>query len=243
MQWNSASDTHQGNLRDHNEDAVFCSSEQALWLVADGMGGHNAGEYASEAIANSLAEVTLTNSLSACVDAIEDRLLEVNDHLRQHARIHCDGLTVGSTVVVLVCRGNLGVALWAGDSRLYRLRRDRMEVVTRDHNPIADLFDTGTVTEAQALAADTHIVNRAVGGQRELHLGVVLFDIQPGDTMLLCSDGLYRELSTEQLQAALSKDVDRAVDELMRGALQGSARDNVSVVVARAQPISGWAYG
>ena len=104
MSFLSASDTHKGNYRKNNEDAVFCSPASGLWLVADGMGGHNAGEYASEAIVQSICEVTLSSDLGACVDAIEDRLLEVNDHLRQHARIECDGNTVGSTVVVLIAR-------------------------------------------------------------------------------------------------------------------------------------------
>ena len=86
MQWSSAADTHPGNHRSRNEDAVFCSSGRGLWAVADGMGGHKAGDYASEAIAQTLSDLELTEDLSGCVDAIEDSLLEVNDHLRRHAR-------------------------------------------------------------------------------------------------------------------------------------------------------------
>lgn len=237
MKWQSASDSHRGNRRTCNEDAVLCSSASGLWLVADGMGGHNAGQYASEVIAQSLSEVTLTNSLSDCVDAIEDRLLEANDHLRQHARTHCDGNTVGSTVVVLVVRGGVGVVLWAGDSRLYRLRDQQLEVITRDHNPIADLYDTGGVTEQDVLNAETNVVTRAVGGQRELHLDVAAFPVEVGDTLLLCSDGLYRELSCEQIRDAMGQSVDRAVDGMMRQCLQGEARDNISVVLARAEAL------
>ncbi len=234
MIWTSASDTHRGNLRPQNEDSVFCSSANGLWLVADGMGGHNAGEYASEAIVQSIAEVTLSGNLVDCVDAIEDRLLEVNDHLRQHARANCDGGTVGSTVVVLVARQGVGVAMWAGDSRLYRLRGRELELLTRDHNPVLDLYDSGGVTEQEVLDADTNVVTRAVGGQRELHLDVAVFDIEPGDTMLLCSDGLYREVTPEDMPDYLRGNVEHAVDGLMRSCLAGEARDNVSVVVARA---------
>ena len=82
MRWSSAADTHPGNHRARNEDAVFCSSASGLWAVADGMGGHKAGDYASEAIAQSLADVDLRGSISDCVDLIEDSLLEVNDRLR-----------------------------------------------------------------------------------------------------------------------------------------------------------------
>jgi protein phosphatase len=204
-------------------------------MVADGMGGHHAGEYASDAIAQSLAEVTMSADLSDFVDAIEDRLLEVNDHLRRHARSHLDGATVGSTVVAAVCRGQVGVVLWAGDSRLYRLRGRLLEQITRDHNPVADLLDSGGVTEAQALAADTHIITRAVGGQRELHLDVAIFDVCPGDSLLLCSDGLYREVELEEIAEALTLDVDVAAERLLMRCLQGPARDNVSLVVAHAE--------
>lgn len=234
MQWNSAADTHVGNFRNHNEDSVFASSANGLWLVADGMGGHNAGEYASEAITQSLSEVTLTGSLADCVDAIEDRLLEVNDHLREHARSFANGATVGSTVVVVVARGNVGVVMWAGDSRLYRLRDDKIELLTRDHNPVADLYEQGAVSETEMLTTDTNVITRAVGGQRELHLDVAAFDVLPGDTFMLCSDGLYREIDAQGLSCALALPVDEAVSTLMSQCLSGAARDNVSIVVTRA---------
>ena len=234
MRWESASETHRGNRRNHNEDSVFCSSDGAIWAVADGMGGHQAGDYASDAITRSLSEVTLTANLGDCVDAIEDRLLEVNDHLRQHARTHCDGNTVGSTVVAFVAREGVGVALWAGDSRLYRLRGHDLELITRDHNPVADLLDSGGVSEDEMLAADTNVITRAVGGQRELHLDVAAFPIRKGDTLLLCSDGLYREVNADELSGALRSDVHDAVRSLMDSCLSGEAKDNVSIIVARA---------
>ena len=234
MEWFSAADTHRGNHRPHNEDAVFCASDRRLWAVADGMGGHQAGEYASEAIAQGLTDLELPDNLADCVDVIEDCLLEVNDHLRHHARANCDGNTVGSTVVTLVAREEAAVALWAGDSRLYRLRGRQLTQITRDHNPVSDLLDSGGVTEEEAMAADTNIITRAVGGQRDLHLDVAVFDVHEGDTLLLCSDGLYRELSNHDLMDALQQDVDEAVNSLMAACLGSDARDNVSVVVARA---------
>ncbi|MEM9620668.1 MAG: protein phosphatase 2C domain-containing protein [Pseudomonadota bacterium] len=236
MHWSSSADTHQGNYRQRNQDAVLCSSGAGLWAVADGMGGHNAGEFASESIVRCLADINLDMELPEAVDLIEDRLLEVNDELRRHARLNCGGETVGSTVVVLIARGHVGVALWAGDSRLYRLRERKIELVTRDHNPVADLLDVGGVTEEEALNADTHIITRAVGGQSELHLDVAVFDIRLGDTLLLCSDGLYREVMPHTMFNALQLDVDQAVATLLDECLQGEARDNISVVVARAEP-------
>ena len=235
MYWRSAADTHRGNHRERNEDAVFCASDRGLWAVADGMGGHNAGEFASEAIVQALADVKLDMALPEAVDMVEDCLLNVNDELRRHARLNCGGETCGSTVVVLIARGHVGVALWAGDSRLYRMRERRIELITRDHNPVADLLDVGGVTEEEAVNADTHIITRAVGGQSELHLDVAVFDIQAADTLLLCSDGLYREVMPQTLFSALQENVEIAVNTLMHECLQGDARDNLSVVVARAE--------
>lgn len=232
--WHSAEQTHRGNKRKNNEDAVLSRPDVGLWAVADGMGGHQAGDVASQAITNALATVRLTGSLTEDVDTVEDVLLSVNDKLRLHARTQCQGGTVGSTIVTMLAEDDVGVVLWAGDSRLYRLRGNRLEQVTRDHNPISDLLDSGAVTEADAVAADTNIITRAVGGQPELNLDIAVFDITPRDTYLLCSDGLYRELQVTDLAAELREECleDIAVHLLDR-CLVGAARDNVSFVLAR----------
>lgn len=236
LKWCSAAQTHCGKRRTRNEDAVLSRPDAGLWAVADGMGGHLSGELASRAVAEALDSLSIDGSLADVVDAVDDALVEVNHALRSHAQSHGEGHVVGTTVVALVVRERVGVALWAGDSRLYRLRGARLEQVTRDHNPIADLLDSGAVSEADALAADTNIITRAVGAQPELFLDVAVFDIHPGDTFLLCSDGLYRELTASELAHELGRD---AVDEIGRDLLQKclatAARDNVSLVLARAE--------
>jgi serine/threonine protein phosphatase PrpC len=232
--WQSAELTHTGKRRSHNEDAVMSRPDSQLWAVADGMGGHHAGEVASQAIVSALYALVPAGSLAQRVDAVEDALLDVNRDLRSHAE-RCGGTTIGSTVVAMVCAGTTGVALWAGDSRLYRLRHGQLELVTRDHNPISDLLDSGAVSEAEALAADTNIITRAVGGQPHLHLDVAVFDVQPEDTFLLCSDGLYRELEKRELLESLgNSELQSAADALLQRCLEGPARDNVSLVIARA---------
>ena len=232
--WNSAAQSHPGKRRNCNEDAVLSRPDVGLWAVADGMGGHQAGDVASQAIADALRTVALSGDLSLDVDKIEDTLISVNDELRLHAQTQCQGGTVGSTVVTLLARDEIGVALWAGDSRLYRLRRGRLEQITRDHNPISDLLDSGTVSEAQVLSADTNIITRAVGGQADLNLDVVIFDVQPDDTFLLCSDGLYREIEVTALQQQLHGEMlEDVADKLLQMCLEGPARDNVSLVLAR----------
>ena len=235
--WQSAAQSHRGNRRKNNEDSVLCRPDVPLWAVADGMGGHMAGDVASQAITDALAKLSLQGPLADNVDLVEDTLLSVNDELRLHARTQCQGGTVGSTVVTVLADDEVGVVLWAGDSRLYRLRKGRLEQVTRDHNPVSDLLDSGVVSEADALAADTNIITRAVGGQACLNLDVAVFDLETDDILLLCSDGLYREIDESSLVDALEDvEPDLAAERLISKCLAGDARDNVSLVVACQRP-------
>jgi serine/threonine protein phosphatase PrpC len=234
LTWSSAAETHPGNHRDTNQDAVLERNDAGLWMVADGMGGHHAGEFASACIKQALQNVVLGDSLSDCVDRVDDALISVNDHLRTEAHQRGQG-AIGSTVVALVTRGQTGVAMWAGDSRLYRLRSGRLTQITRDHNPISDLLDRGAVTETEALEADTNVITRAIGGQRRLVVDIAVFDVQADDTYLLCSDGLYRERNRRELSQELDNEsIPDAVRTLMADGLAGEARDNISIVVARA---------
>ena len=231
--WAAVTRSHRGNWRQYNEDAVVVHPSAPLWAVADGMGGHEAGDVASQAIADALSDPLVPeHSLSERVDWIEDRLLAVDQQLhRQAQRIGPDAV-VGATVVSLTVARHVGVVLWAGDSRLYRCRDGQLQVVTRDHNPIADLLDFGAISEAEALAADTNVVTRAVGGQRRLALDVVAFDVQPGDRLLLCTDGLYRELEAAELSDLLHQQpLQLAADALMARVLGRAARDNLSLVL------------
>jgi protein phosphatase len=232
--WQSASETHPGTRRKTNEDAVLACPDLNLWAVADGMGGHAAGDVASQSIAAALATVTPRPSLTEMVDQVDDVLCSVNHQLRGHAQSHCRGRTVGSTVVTMLARDRVGVVLWAGDSRLYRLRDGALVQITRDHNPIGELLDDGVITEQTAGARETNIVTRAVGGHGQLFLDVAVFDVRPGDTFLLCSDGLYRELDHHEIRQLLAADdVRQCAAQLMAECLARGARDNISVVVSR----------
>lgn len=234
--WQCAHETHPGHRRKTNEDAVLVKPDVGLWVVADGMGGHEAGDVASQCIAEALDGVHEQPTLAALVDEVEDRLKAVNRSLRDHALSHCRGRTIGSTVVTMLANDDVGVALWAGDSRLYRLRAGELTQITRDHNPIADLLDDGVITERTALAKDTNVITRAVGGQTDLHLDVAVFDVEPWDTFLLCSDGLYREVNDEEMADVLANSpVADSVEELLARCLARGARDNVSIVVSRTE--------
>jgi serine/threonine protein phosphatase PrpC len=237
MNWLTAADSHPGMRRKINEDVVLTRPDVGLWVVADGMGGHAAGDVAARMVADSLDAMQCPAELAAFVDRVEDTLTDINVRIREHSAEHFGGRTMGCTVVTLLARGRAGIALWAGDSRLYRLREAEFVQVTRDHSPLEDLVEQGVLTEEEAEKhPDSNVITRAVGGQSELRLDIAMFDIEPGDTYLLCSDGLYRELSFDEIKAhLLTDDLSASIQALLQLALERGARDNVSIVIARCE--------
>lgn len=237
QRWQSACDSHPGARRTVNEDSILSRPDIGLWVVADGMGGHTAGDVASRAITVALASLdSMRRPLAERVDAVDDTLRSVNRELRVLAETEAAGRTIGSTVVALLADHGVGVALWAGDSRLYRLRNGELRQITRDHNPMGDLLDEGVITERSAHRAEGNVITRAVGGQGDLFLDVAVFDIRADDTFLLCSDGLYRELSEQEIGQMLAvESVDQSVRRMLSACLERAARDNVSVVVSRTE--------
>lgn len=237
MNWVTAAESHPGMRRKINEDVVLTRPDMGLWVVADGMGGHEAGDVAARMVADSLDAMQCPSGLAAFVDRVEDTLTDINVRIREHSAANFGGRTMGCTVVTMLARGRAGIALWAGDSRLYRLREAEFVQVTRDHSPLEDLIEQGVLTEEEAAKhPDSNVITRAVGGQNELRLDIAMFDIQPGDTYLLCSDGLYRELSFDEIKALLlTDDLTASVQALLQLSLERGARDNVSIVIARCE--------
>lgn len=229
--WRSASATSQGNVRSHNEDAVLELPAVGLWVVADGMGGHNAGDVASRMIVESLCAIARPRRFSELLDHVEDGLRAVNERLYRVAREGGGGMT-GSTVAALLAFDAYCLSVWAGDSRVYRLRSGALSCITRDHSEVQALLDEGIIdAEAAARHNAANIITRAVGGAPELYLDLELRELQHGDRYLLCSDGLYKELSEADLTRQMAcQDVDRACKALMSRALSGSCNDNVSAV-------------
>ena len=231
LTWRSTSATSQGNVRSHNEDAVLDLPALGVWVVADGMGGHDAGDVASRMIVEALCAVPRAQRLSELLDRVEDRLRSVNQRLFGFSLEH--GATTGSTVAVLLAVGAHCVSVWAGDSRVYRLRDGVLTRVTRDHTEIQDLLDGGILDEqAAAQHSASNVITRAVGGAQDLYLDLELRELRHGDRYLLCSDGIYKELGDADLARLLAgEDVDGACRALMSQALAGQCSDNVSVVV------------
>jgi serine/threonine protein phosphatase PrpC len=227
----SAGSTHPGKVRSENQDAYVALPEWGLWAVADGMGGHEAGHVASQMVRDALAGIGPQASLASGVSAVKAALAGVNDYLHSMSLRRVNPVVSGTTVVVLLTQGATGICLWAGDSRLYRLREDTLEQISVDHSE----EEEGTGDDGMPRRAN--VITRAVGGRDDLELDQLSFDIRLGDRMLLCSDGLYRELSQEQIAELLrSGDAISAVETLKTHVLRGEAADNVTVVVIDAQP-------
>ena len=232
--WTSAAATDVGSKRKINEDALLARPDAGLWVVADGMGGHSAGDVASNAVVHPLGQIARAESLPDFVEAVEDSLMQVNQQLRDYARDELGVRTVGSTVVSLILSQRTGVCLWAGDSRLYRLRQGQLTRLSRDHSAVQEMVEAGAITQAEA---DRHpksnVITRAVGGGEHLFVDSAVFAQQAGDTYLLCSDGLYNEVAEDSIRRKLALDEEEAARRLIDEALHNGGRDNISVVIVK----------
>jgi protein phosphatase len=235
MSWSSASQTHVGKVRLLNEDACLELADSGLWAVADGMGGHSAGDLASRSIVEALSDISRSGNLDRSLDEVAQCLQKVNSELIEEAR-RSRVEVIGSTVVVLLVHATHGAVLWAGDSRAYRYRDGVLQQLTRDHSQVEELVAQGRITRDQAeYFPGANVITRAVGVTEPLELESVTFEIAVGDRFLLCCDGLYNEVEVNRITESLSAgDSQRSCELLMESALSGEAQDNISVVVVRA---------
>ncbi|TBU96101.1 PP2C family protein-serine/threonine phosphatase [Phytopseudomonas dryadis] len=234
-QYRSASHTHVGMVRQINEDACLDAADNGLWAVADGMGGHASGDYVSSLIIDSLRALPPSAVLSTYEGALVDTLDQVNTLVRAEAEKRGVG-TMGSTVVLLAARGDEGLCLWAGDSRLYRLRKGDLQPLSRDHSYVQELIDSGLLDdEAARHHPMANIVTRALGVQDDLQLEALRFEVRPGDTFLLCSDGLNKTVDDHELREVLAhEDPYQMVRSLVHLGLTRGAPDNITAVVIKA---------
>jgi serine/threonine protein phosphatase PrpC len=224
----AATDT--GRVRTANQDAFAQLVERGVWAVADGMGGYRDGDVASRMVCEGLQSMNSTSSLEATIDAIRERMTEVNQRLHEASIREHDPVVSGSTVAIFLVQRTACAVLWAGDSRVYRFRHGRLTQLTTDHTWAAELNLQQPNEEAD------HAITRAVGGEDTLLLDVRRDRVRLGDRYLLCSDGLSRELPDERIaQLMAGEDVQQCAKALIDATMQAGAHDNVTVVVVEAQ--------
>jgi len=238
-----------GKVRTHNEDAFRIDTELGLYVVCDGMGGHAAGEVAAQTAAGELTRfIAAERPRLAKFDGSAEAAQELAE-LVTRAIVHASKVVfdvaasdrgkhgMGTTCVLLLALGGKGIAANVGDSRLYMVRDGQLYQLSTDHNFVSEAVAQGTMTREQAATSPhAHVLTRAVGTQPWVHPDLLVFDILPGDTFLLCSDGLYEYTKDpDELRAMLSvpslKDIP---GHLIRCAIAGGGHDNITAIVVRA---------
>lgn len=235
MQFYCAAQSHIGLRRKLNEDSLLDRAELGLWAVADGMGGHEAGEFASAAVVNGLGKVAPQKSSEDMAGAAIAALEAVNDELNLFARSTGEPRTVGSTVVGLTVIGGSFACFWAGDSRAYRVRNRQIEQITNDHSLVNDLVRAGMITADEAEHhPSANVITRAIGVSREVEIDCVSGEVAAGDIFVLASDGVTRVMAAgEIMQAVLTRNPRQAVDTIVATVLDRGAPDNLTVIVVR----------
>ncbi|HEY6642856.1 type VI secretion system-associated protein TagF [Povalibacter sp.] len=221
--------TDTGPVRKMNQDRFLARAEDGLWAVADGMGGHSRGEYASQLAVDSLASIEPAATVSAALQSARTALGRANDDLVRSALSTSASDRSGSTVVVLCIRQQEWGVLWAGDSRVYLLRDGALRGLTRDHAVGVNVHDFDELNPGLSGGELT----RALGGHETLLLDHRTGHIHPGDRFLLCSDGLHGVVDHQRLTQVLSSnsDPDAVVKALLDAAIAAGSRDNITAVV------------
>ena len=245
-----ASATDPGMVRSHNEDSIGTDAQLGLAVLADGMGGYNAGEVAS-GIAVAMLTTEMRQQLEnnephkpngssgepLAVTLIHDTSAKANAAIYQTAKSQPQYSGMGTTLVVALFYDNRMSVGHIGDSRLYRLREGKFEQVTRDHSLLQEQIDSGMITKEQArYSQNKNLVTRAVGIDPEVETEVHTYDVMPGDIYLLCSDGLSDMVVDDDIQATLETlqaNLPLAAKQLVQLANDNGGRDNVSVILVR----------
>ena len=236
MGFECVSRTHVGLRRKVNEDALLVRTEHGLWAVADGMGGHEAGEVASGMIVDALSRLQITDEPEQVVGDAVAALGRVNRQLIELAHADPRPKTIGSTVVGLAIQSSRVGLFWAGDSRAYRLRGGALQRLSRDHSLVQGLVDAGMLEPEEAEHhPDANVITRAVGAATSLTVDTLFDEVASGDCYLLASDGLTRVINDVELGAALGEpSLEAIANGLIDTVLERGAPDNVSLVIIRA---------
>ncbi|MEM1046349.1 MAG: protein phosphatase 2C domain-containing protein [Pseudomonadota bacterium] len=233
--------THTGNVRTVNEDDYFVARNRGGWMVAavaDGMGGHDAGDLASHAIVDHIQSIGIPTSAPDLRARFEDRVNRANEKIRDMSRDR-NGATIGSTVAALLTYERQYACIWSGDSRVYLIRSGAITQVSRDHTEVQNLLDQGIISAEEAKTwPRRNVITQAIGVTSPAPLDIAQGIVERDDVFVICSDGLTGHVADEEIRDIAAGHPPQAACEglvdltLLRGAL-----DNVTVVVVRCVPV------
>ena len=226
--------TDKGCVRQENEDAFLVAPHLGLWAVADGMGGHEDGSIASQALVAELKTIAPPLSAMDLREACEAAVFAANARLQALSSTR-GGVIIGSTLVVLLIFENSYACIWSGDSRIYLVRAGAISPLTRDHTELEDLLAQGVLSAEEAQRwPRRNVITRAIGVASEPELEMTSGTLVLGDTFILCSDGLTSHVTSAEIQAIVGAATPQdACDRLLQKTLERGASDNVTIVVAR----------
>jgi serine/threonine protein phosphatase PrpC/CRP-like cAMP-binding protein len=244
--------TDVGQKRDHNEDTLLLDPALSLYIVCDGMGGHAAGEVASQHAARTVQRVIAEQKATLDefgkkhdVGEVRERVIQLLENAVNQACSEIYGMAtadsgkagMGTTLVMMIVVNGKGLMAHVGDSRLYMVRQGQIHQLTEDHSYTAEMIKRGKMTREQARQSPyANVITRAVGIQKNVQVDTLLFDIIPGDTFLLCSDGLhgYTEDPNDLAETLSDGEIDKLAQKLIDLANTRGGKDNISAVVLRA---------
>lgn len=235
MRFECASRTNVGLKRKINEDSVLAATERGLWVVADGMGGHEAGEIASTMVTDALRRLPDVRDLDELAGAAVEALRQVNGELIALARPLGRDQTIGTTVVGLAISDSAYRCFWMGDSRAYLLRDGEISRISHDHSLVQNLIDAGMLKPEEAEShANANLITRAVGVSETVEVDIAGGEAMAGDLFVLASDGLTRVVADDELAMEIQRgSLDEVADRLIDMVLERGAPDNVSLIIVR----------
>ncbi|PSU34411.1 PP2C family protein-serine/threonine phosphatase [Photobacterium lutimaris] len=228
--------SHPGKVRPYNEDACLECADEGVWVVADGMGGHKAGDVASKILIEIIQEyVRGATALTWGIDYLRQAIAKANSRIYDYSQQYLNGETIGTTVVLLLVQDGLYHCLWVGDSRMYLLRSNQLSQKTRDHSQVMDMVEQGLIDKAEA---ENHpmanVITRAVGVEPNVTVDQVSGELVWGDIFLLCTDGLNKELSDHLIaQCMQANSVTDSGLALMHSALVKGGSDNITCALVQ----------
>jgi protein phosphatase len=217
--------THAGKVRTRNEDSYLAHPESGVWAVADGMGGHEAGDLASQTVVQALSTIARPSSPAELLRQCEERIVYANHRLLEIADER-GGLVIGSTVAVLLTFGGHFACVWSGDSRVYLIRGGEIAQISRDHTQVQQLVEEGAITAEEARNwPGRNVITRAIGVNEDPELELMQGALTAGDTFVVCSDGLTGHVTDAEI-----------MEHVVGSRAQAACEALVELTLARYQP-------